>query len=247
MKIICYNPYTGCLQVHELSNVFKLYNVATILWLDIIVQAMLFPLISALYFCISTFRSMCMPVVCSSLILFFQICYSSVFWMDFTWFQLPLWTSGITFFLIFNIRFTSILMSSYFHIFSASFLIIFLSPRMQRLLTNLFLMSHYGFWCLLHCKGWWSFFLLGSIYYYYYYSVAVVICHRGVCRLGLDPNFCRNLLQAASTKLGLTSCVGEERKRPEKSALAQGGLQYYILCAGGNRILSSCSAPFNDM
>ena len=83
---------------------------------------------------------------------------------------------------------------------------------------------------------------------YYYYSVVVVICQGGgVCRLGLDPNFCRNLLQAAFTKFCLARCVGEEGKRLEKSALAQGGLQYYILCAGGNRILSSCSAPFNDM
>ena len=48
VKLICFNRYTGYLQVHEINNVFKLYNVATILWLDIAVQAMLFPFIKDL-------------------------------------------------------------------------------------------------------------------------------------------------------------------------------------------------------
>ena len=73
------------------------------------VRVMLFPMLSVLYFYVSTFRSMCvvqkMAVVCRSLISCFPGMSFRYFVNDFEMFQLPIiLRAGIVFVFIFHMR-----------------------------------------------------------------------------------------------------------------------------------------------
>src|SRR5215469_15348361 len=93
----------------------------------------LVPALSLLYFYVSTFRSMCavpnMAVFCSSLTSWFPGMLLTYFLNDFEMVPVAPITTGITLALTFHIRCISIMRSLYFKIFSASFLITFLSPE----------------------------------------------------------------------------------------------------------------------
>src|SRR5215469_15006946 len=86
-----------------------------------------------LYFYVSTFRSMCavpnMAVFCSSLTSWFPGMLLTYFLNDFEMVPVAPITTGITLAFIFHMRCISIVRYLYFKIFSASFLITFLSPE----------------------------------------------------------------------------------------------------------------------
>ena len=119
--------------ISETNYVPSEYSVAAILLLLFMVLISLVSVLNLLYFYIITFRNMCavlnMAVFCSSL----TSCFAGVL---LTYFQndseivpvAPIIT-GIAFVFTFHMRCISILRSLYFSIFSASFLITFLSPE----------------------------------------------------------------------------------------------------------------------
>ena len=93
----------------------------------------LVPVLNILYFYISTFRSMCavpnMAVFCRSLTSCFPGMLLTYFRNDFEIVPVALIIIGITFVFTFHMRCISIVSSLFFRIFSASFLITFLSPE----------------------------------------------------------------------------------------------------------------------
>ena len=93
----------------------------------------LVPVLNPLHFYISTFRSMCavpnMAVFCSSLTSCFPGMLLTYFLNDFEIVPVAPIITGITFVFTFHRRCISIVRSLYFRIFSASFLITFLSPE----------------------------------------------------------------------------------------------------------------------
>ena len=90
------------------------------------------PVLNLLYIYINTFRSMCavpnMAVFCSSLTSCFPGTLLTYFLNDFEIVPVASIITGITFDFTFHMRCISIVRSLYFRIFSASFLITFLSP-----------------------------------------------------------------------------------------------------------------------
>jgi len=94
-----------------------------------VVHVVLFPMINILYFHISTFQSMCTvanaAVACSSLESYFPAMFLRYFVNDFEMAPVACSITGITYVFTFNIH--CIVRFSYFKIFSASFLITFLS------------------------------------------------------------------------------------------------------------------------
>jgi len=109
------------------------YSVAANLLLLIMVLISLVPVLNLLYFYISTFRSICavpnMAVFWSSLTSCFPDMLLTYFLNDFEIVPVAPIITGITFVFTFYMRCISIVMSLYLRIFSASFLIAFLSPE----------------------------------------------------------------------------------------------------------------------
>src|SRR5215469_11657725 len=89
--------------------------------------------LAVLYFYVSTLRSMCavpnMAVFCNSLTSWFPGMLLTYFLNDFEMVPVAPITTGITIAFTFHMRCISIVRSLYFKIFSASFLIAFLSPE----------------------------------------------------------------------------------------------------------------------
>ena len=119
--------------IPETNYVPREYSVAAILLLLFIVLISLLSVLNLLYFYISTFRSMCavpnMDVFCSSLTSCFPGMLLTHFLNDFEIVPVAPVVTGITFVFTFHMRCISIVRSLYFRIFSASFLITFLSPE----------------------------------------------------------------------------------------------------------------------
>jgi len=92
--------------------------------------------LNLLYFYISTFRIMCavfnMAVFCSSLTSCFPGMLLTYFLNDFEIVRVARIVIGMTFVITFHMSCSSIARSFYFRIFSASFLITFLSPKIAK-------------------------------------------------------------------------------------------------------------------
>ena len=97
------------------------------------VRISLVPALTPLYLYVSTFRSMCavpnMVVFCSSLTSWFPGMLLTYFLNDFEMVPVATIITGITFVFTFHMRGISIVRSLHIRIFSASFLITFLSPE----------------------------------------------------------------------------------------------------------------------
>ena len=119
--------------IPETNPVPREYSVAAILLLLFMVLISLVSVLNLLYFYISTFRSMCavpnMAVFCSSLTSCFPGMLLTYFLNDFEIVPVAPIITGITFVFTFHMRCISLVRSLYFRIFSASFLITFLSPE----------------------------------------------------------------------------------------------------------------------
>ena len=123
--IYTYIPETNCVPREN--------SVAAILLLLFIVLISLVSVLNLLHFYVSTFQSMCavpnVAVLCSSLTSCFPGMLLTYFLNDFEIVPVASVITGITFVFTFHMRCISIVRSLYFIIFSASFLIIFLSPE----------------------------------------------------------------------------------------------------------------------
>ena len=98
------------------------------------VSISLVPALALLYFYVSTFRSICavpnMAVFCSSSLHGFLVCCLCTYFLnDFEMVPVAPIIPGITLVYTFHIRCIFIVWSLYFKIFSASFIITFLSPE----------------------------------------------------------------------------------------------------------------------
>ena len=104
-------------------------------------------MLNLLYFYISTFRSMCavpnMAVLCSSLTSWFPGMLLTYFLNDFEIVPVARIITGITFVFTLHMCCISIVRSLYFKIFSASFLITFLSPEIA---CSFFIITDYNVW-----------------------------------------------------------------------------------------------------
>ena len=109
------------------------YSVAAILLLLFMVLISLVSALDLLHLYISTFRSMCavpsMAVFCSSFTPCFPGMLLTYFLNEFETVPVAPIITGITFVFTFHMRCIYIVKSSYFRLFSASFLITFLSPE----------------------------------------------------------------------------------------------------------------------
>ena len=118
--------------IPETKYVSREYSVAAILLLLSMVLVLV-SVFNLLYFYISTFRSMCavpnMAVFCSSLTSCFPNMLLMYFLNDFEIVPVAPIITGLTFVLTFHMHCVSVVRSLYFRIFSASFLITFLSPK----------------------------------------------------------------------------------------------------------------------
>src|SRR5215469_2761014 len=119
--------------------------------------------LALLYFSVSTFRSMCavpnMAVFCSSLTSWFPGMLLTYFLNYFEMVPVAPITTGINLAFTFHMHCISIVRYLYFKIFSASFLITFLSPEIATSINYLLLS------------------IINYIYYYYYYFT---ICFLGI-------------------------------------------------------------------
>ena len=117
--------------IPETNHVPRGYTVATIVSLLFIVPLCLVPALVLLFFYVGTFRSMCavpsMAVFCSSLTSWFPGMSLTYFLNDLEMVPVAPFVTGITLVFTFHMRCISIVRSLYFKIFSASFLIAFLS------------------------------------------------------------------------------------------------------------------------
>ena len=122
--------------IPETNYVPKEYSIAAILLLLFMVLISLVPVLNLLYFYIRTFRSKCavpnMAVFCSSLTSCFPGMMFTYFLSDTEIVPVAPVITGITFVFTFHMRCISIVRSLYFRVFSASFLITFLSPEGAR-------------------------------------------------------------------------------------------------------------------
>ena len=118
--------------IPETNHVPREYNVSAILSLIFMVLIWPVPALARLYFYVSTFRSMCavanVAVFCSSLTLWFPGILLMHFLNDFEMVPVAPIISDVTLVFTFNMLCISVVRSLYFKIFSASFLITFLSP-----------------------------------------------------------------------------------------------------------------------
>ena len=119
--------------IPETNYVPREHGVAAILLFLFMVLISLLAVLNLLYIYISTFRSMCavpnMAVFCSSLTSWFPGMLFTYFLNVFEIVPVAPIVTGITFVFTFHMRCISIVSSLYFRIFSASFLITFLSPE----------------------------------------------------------------------------------------------------------------------
>jgi hypothetical protein len=119
--------------IPETNHVPREYIVAAVLLLLFMVPISLIPALTVLYFYVSTFRSMCavpnMAIFCSSLTSWLPGMLLTYFRNDFEMVPVAHITTGITLGFTFHMRCISIMGSVYFQVFSASFLITFLSPE----------------------------------------------------------------------------------------------------------------------
>ena len=119
--------------IPETNYVHREYSVLAILLLLFMALISLVSVLNLLYFCISTFRSVCtvpnMAVFCSSLTSYFPGMLLTYFLNDFETVPVAPITTGIIFVFTFHMRCISIVRYLYFRIFSASFLITSLSPE----------------------------------------------------------------------------------------------------------------------
>ena len=119
--------------IPETNYVPREYSVSGILSLLFMVSISLVPALALLYFYVSTFRSMCavpnMAVFCSSFTSWFPGMLLMYFLNGFETVPVAPIITGITLVCTFHMRCISIVRSLYFKIFSASFLITFLSPQ----------------------------------------------------------------------------------------------------------------------
>ena len=125
--------------IPETNYVPREYSVAAILLLLFMVLISLVSVLNLLYFYISTFRSMCavpnMAVFCSSLTSCLPCMLLTYFLNDFEIVPVAPVFTRIIFVFTFHMRCISIVRSLYFIIFSASFLITFLSSLLLLLFT----------------------------------------------------------------------------------------------------------------
>ena len=140
--------------IPETNYVPTEYSVAAILLLLFMVLISLVPVLNLLYFHISTFQSMCAVAVFWNS---FTSCFPGMLLMyflnDFEIVPLAPIITGITFVFTFHMHCISIVRSSYFRIFSASFQSHFCLLRLQRLLTYMFPFHYHGLQCLVCCWG----------------------------------------------------------------------------------------------
>jgi len=158
--------------------------------------------LTPLYLYVSTFRSMSavpsMAVFCSSLTSWFPGMLLTYFLNDFEMVPVAPIIAGITFVFTFHMRCIYIVRSLYFRIFSASFLITFLSPEiatsinihvlfsLSRIMSGLLLGMVLSVWtCWFHSMvtlpPWHVYY-----YYYYYYLVGRDSAIGIATRYGLD-------------------------------------------------------------
>jgi len=129
--------YPGYLYLFPETNyVHREYSVAAVLLLPFMVLISLVSLLNLLYFYISTFRSMCavpnMAVFWSSLTSYFPGMLLTYFLNDFEIVPVAPFITGVACVFTFHMRCISVVRSLYFRIFSASFLITFLSREIAR-------------------------------------------------------------------------------------------------------------------
>ena len=119
--------------IPETNHVPREYSVSAILSLLFMVPISLVPALALLYFYVSTFRSMCavpnMAVFCNPFTTWFPDMLLMYFLNDFEMVPVAPIITGITLVFTFYMRCIAIVRSLYFKIFSASFLIKFLSPE----------------------------------------------------------------------------------------------------------------------
>jgi len=119
--------------IPETNHFSGVYSVATVLYLQGMLHVMLFSVLNAMYFYISTSRIMCavpnMAVFSSNSVSFFPGMLLGYFLNDFEMVPVAPIVTGITFDLTFHSLHLSIARSLYLKIFSTSFLFMFLSPR----------------------------------------------------------------------------------------------------------------------
>ena len=127
--------------IPETNYIPREYSVAAILLLLFMVLTSLVPVLTLLYFYISTFQSMCAvpitAVFCSSLISWLSSMLPMYFLNDFEIVPVAPIITGITFVFTFHIRCISIVSSLYFRILLASFLVTFLSPEIATYINPL--------------------------------------------------------------------------------------------------------------
>ena len=121
--------------IPKTNHVPREYLVAALMVLLFILLISLVPALTPLYLYVSIFRSMCavpnMSVFCSSLTSWFPGMLLTYFLNDFEMVPVAPIITGITFVFTFHMRCISIVRSPYFRIFSASFLITFLSSEIS--------------------------------------------------------------------------------------------------------------------
>ena len=134
--------------IPETNYVLREYSVVAILLLLFLMLISLVSVLNLLYFYVSIFRSMCaepnMSVFCSSVISCFPGMLLTYFLNDFEMVAVAPIITCITFVCTFHMRCISIVRYLYCRISSASFLITFLVPEMQRLLTYMFPFHYHG-------------------------------------------------------------------------------------------------------
>ena len=128
--------------VPETNHVCQEYSVATVLSLLFVVHIALFPMLNRLYFYISTFRSMCavpsMAVFCSSLTSWIPGTLLRYFLNDFEMVPVAPVITGIKLVFTFQMRCVSTVRSLYLRIFSTSFFVTFLSPKIATSVNTCF-------------------------------------------------------------------------------------------------------------
>ena len=131
--------------IPETNYVPREYSVAAILLLLFMVLISLVPVLNLLYFYISTFRSMCavpnMAVFHTSLTTYIPGMLFTYFLNEFEIVPVAHIITGIAFAFTFHVRSISIVRSLYFIIFSASYLITFLSLEIATSINIHFLFS----------------------------------------------------------------------------------------------------------
>ena len=146
--------------IPETNYVPREYSVSAILSLLFMLSISLVPALALLYFYVSTFRCVCavlnMAIFCSSLTSWFPGMLLTYFLNDFELIAVIPIITGITLVFTFNMRCISIERSLYFKIFSAYFLITFLSPEVATSVN-----IHVCLFIITNCNIW---LVIGDIY-----------------------------------------------------------------------------------